>query len=61
MIIMITGAGGAFEDDSDEVGDLMASLASSMNLSYVLLAWGVTAFIRVAQGSATVAMITESG
>ena len=43
------------------VGDSMASLANSMSLSYVLLAWGVTAFIRIAQGSATVAMITGVG
>lgn len=63
MIIMITGAGGAFGGmiRMSGVGDSMASLASSMNLSYVLLAWGVTAFIRIAQGSATVAMITGVG
>ena len=63
MIIMITGAGGAFGGmiRMSGVGDSMASLASSLNLSYVLLAWGVTAFIRIAQGSATVAMITGVG
>ena len=63
MIIMITGAGGAFGGmiRMSGVGDSMASLANSMSLSYVLLAWGVTAFIRIAQGSATVAMITGVG
>ena len=29
--------------------------------SYILLAWGITAFVRIAQGSATVAMITGAG
>ena len=32
-----------------------------MELSYILLAWSVTAFIRVAQGSAAVALITGAG
>ena len=36
-------------------------LSPTPSLSYVLLAWEVTAFIRIAQGSATVAMITGVG
>lgn len=63
MIILITGAGGAFGGmiRLSGVGSTIASLATSVNLSYVLLAWGMTAFIRIAQGSATVAMITGVG
>ena len=61
MIIMITGAGGAFGGmiRMSGVGDSMASLANSMSLSYVLLAWGVTAFIRIARSA--LMMITGVG
>jgi GntP family gluconate:H+ symporter len=43
------------------VGDVIAALASGNNVNFVLLAWGVTAVIRLAQGSATVAMVTGVG
>jgi GntP family gluconate:H+ symporter len=43
------------------VGEVIAYYATRMDLSYVLLAWGITAFVRIAQGSATVAMITGAG
>ena len=36
-------------------GELIADFASRMELSHVFLAWTITAFIRIAQGSATVA------
>ena len=62
-IILITGAGGAYGGmiRLSGVGDVIAQYATRMDLSYVLLAWGITAFIRIAQGSATVAMITGAG
>jgi GntP family gluconate:H+ symporter len=40
------------------VGEVIAELAGDWDLSLVLIAWSLTAFIRIAQGSATVAMIT---
>ena len=43
------------------VGEVIGELATDFNISYVLLAWLVTAIIRIAQGSATVAMITGVG
>ena len=63
MIILITGAGGAFGGmvRLSGVGHSIENLSSELNLSYVLLAWLVTAIIRIAQGSATVAMITGVG
>lgn len=63
MIILITGAGGAFGGmvRLSGVGISIENLSSELNLSYVLLAWLITAIIRIAQGSATVAMITGVG
>ena len=62
-IILITGAGGAYGGmiRLSGVGDVIAHYATQMDLSYILLAWAITAFVRVAQGSATVAMITGAG
>ena len=62
-IILITGAGGAYGGmiRLSGVGEVIAHYAIRMDVSYVLLAWGFTAFIRIAQGSATVAMITGAG
>lgn len=62
-IILITGAGGAFGGmiRLSGVGQSIENLSYDFNISYVLLAWTVTAIIRIAQGSATVAMITGVG
>ena len=63
VIILITGAGGAFGGmiRMAGVGETIESLATSYNISLILLAWGATAVVRIAQGSATVAMITGVG
>ena len=63
VIILITGAGGAFGGmiRLAGVGETIAALARSYDISLILLAWGATAIIRIAQGSATVAMITGVG
>ena len=63
VIILITGAGGAFGGmiRLAGVGETMEALANSYNISLILLAWGATAVVRIAQGSATVAMITGVG
>tara|TARA_Y100000766_G_scaffold54825_1_gene44439 strand:- start:1085 stop:2704 length:1620 start_codon:yes stop_codon:yes gene_type:complete len=63
VIILITGAGGAFGGmiRMAGVGETIEGLAKSYNISLILLAWGATAVVRIAQGSATVAMITGVG
>ena len=63
VILLITGAGGAFGAmiRMSGVGESVGAIAEEFDISYVLLAWGVTAFIRIAQGSATVSMITGVG
>jgi GntP family gluconate:H+ symporter len=63
VIILITGAGGAFGGmiRLAGVGETIEALANQFNISYILLAWCATAVVRIAQGSATVAMITGVG
>jgi gluconate:H+ symporter, GntP family len=60
MIILITSAGGAFglALRSAGVGDQVRLLAQGYSINLVLLGWIVAAVVRVAQGSATVAMLT---
>jgi len=62
MIILITCAGGAFglALRSAGVGGAVESLAKGYNINLLLLGWIVTLVIRVAQGSATVSMLTAS-
>ncbi|OWA34163.1 permease DsdX [Saccharibacillus sp. O16] len=62
-IILIIGGGGAFKQvliDSG-VGEAIAALASQSHINVILFAWLVAALIRVATGSATVAMTTAAG
>lgn len=62
IIILITSAGGAFGGmiKNAGVGGAVERMADSMNLSLVLLSYVLALVIRVAQGSATVAMLTAS-
>ncbi|WP_395742076.1 GntP family permease [Prosthecobacter sp.] len=62
MIILITSAGGAFglALRSAGVGEAVQTLAQGYSLNLILLGWIVAAVVRVAQGSATVAMLTAS-
>jgi GntP family gluconate:H+ symporter len=62
LIILITGAGGAFGQvlrDSG-VGDELAEAISAMSLPGVLVPFLVATLVRLAQGSGTVAMITAA-
>lgn len=62
-ILMVIGGGGAFNKvllDSG-VGTEIAKLATSAHLNPIILGWLVAALIRVATGSATVAMLTAAG
>jgi len=59
IIILVTGAGGVFKGmlGASGVGQALANLLQGAGLSAVLLAWLFSTILRVAQGSATVAML----
>jgi GntP family gluconate:H+ symporter len=62
-IILIIGGGGAFKQVliTSGVGGAIAEIATQANINIILFAWFVAALIRVATGSATVAMTTAAG
>jgi gluconate:H+ symporter, GntP family len=62
-IILIIGAGGAFKQILIEsgVGTAIAAMSEQMSLSPIVLAFLVAGLIRVATGSATVALTTAAG
>jgi gluconate:H+ symporter, GntP family len=62
VIILITAAGGAYGAmiKNAGVGDSVRAMANGAAVNYVLLAWVLALVVRVAQGSATVAMITSA-
>ncbi len=62
-VLLIVGAGGGFSKvlELSGVGKAIAGLATSLQLSPLLLGWLVAALIRVAVGSATVAISTAAG
>ncbi len=63
IIILVTGAGGVLKQilvDSG-IGAMMATSISNSAMPPILLAWILSAVVRVTQGSATVAMITAAG
>ncbi|MBK9139259.1 MAG: hypothetical protein IPM17_10940 [Verrucomicrobia bacterium] len=62
VIILITSAGGAFGLmlKNAGVGEAIKAAAEGRAVNLVILAWLVAAVIRVAQGSATVAMLTTA-
>ncbi|AST89926.1 MULTISPECIES: GntP family permease [Sutcliffiella] len=63
IIILVTGAGGVFKQiliDSG-VGDVIGNMMAGSALPPILLAFLIAAAVRVAQGSATVSMVTAAG
>ena len=62
VIILITAAGGAFGLmlRNAGVGGAIQALAAGRDMNLILLAWAIAAVIRIAQGSATVAMLTTA-
>jgi gluconate:H+ symporter, GntP family len=62
VIILITAAGGAFGGmlRNAGVGDAIGGLAKTYSINLLFLGWVTAAIIRIAQGSATVAMLTTS-
>lgn len=63
VIILITSAGGAFGGILQQtgIGPRLQEVSGGMTMGLLPLAWLITAVVRVAQGSATVAMITAVG
>src|ERR1700677_3977968 len=62
MTVLVIGAGGGFARvlKATGVADAMGTMAGAAHLSPLLYGWMVSAFIRVATGSATVAITTAS-
>lgn len=63
VIILLTGAGGAFKQILTDtgVGALIADYFTSLGLGPLVFGFVVAVLVRVLQGSATVAMITAAG
>lgn len=62
-ILLIIGAGGAFKQvliDSG-IGDALGEAVESVDVSLLILGWLVAVLIRLATGSATVAIVTAAG
>lgn len=62
IIILITSAGGAFGAmlKHSGIGMAIESATENFHIHYILLAWLISAVMKTAQGSSTVAMITAS-
>lgn len=63
MIIFIVGAGGAFKEiilDSG-VGDYIASMMENTTINPLIMAWLITAMLRIATGTGVVSAITAAG
>lgn len=63
VILLVTGAGGAFKQVLIDTGAgaAMANAATSMGIAPIVAGFVLAALVRVAQGSATVAMLTAAG
>lgn len=63
IIILVTGAGGVFKQiliDSG-VGEVLGQMMANSSLPPILMAFAIAVLVRIAQGSATVAMVTAAG
>jgi len=63
VIILIVAAGGAYGKmiERTGLGEAVRHLAGGREINLLLLGWGMAAVMRIAQGSATVAVITAVG
>lgn len=63
VIILITAAGGAYGAmlRGTGIGEVLSTWAENHGIPILLLAWGFSALMRMAQGSTTVAVITTAG
>ncbi|SFD89437.1 gluconate:H+ symporter, GntP family/Gnt-I system low-affinity gluconate transporter [Lentibacillus persicus] len=62
VIILITGAGGVFGEVlvATGIGDVIAETMQNLNVPIIVFAFIVASAVRIAQGSATVAMVTAA-
>ncbi|MDD3115307.1 MAG: gluconate:H+ symporter [Anaerovibrio sp.] len=62
LILLITGAGGAFGKvlSTSGIGDYLVTSMSDMNVSPIVLGFVLSAVLRASQGSTTVALVTTS-
>ena len=63
IIILVTGAGGVLKQilvDSG-IGKILAESLAESSIPIIVLAWVLSALVRITQGSATVSMITAAG
>ncbi|GAB3046347.1 GntP family permease [Acinetobacter apis] len=62
-VVLITGAGGMFGGvlRASGIGDALAESLNSLGLPLIFAAYLIAAILRVAQGSATVALVTTAG
>lgn len=62
-IMLIVGAGGGFKQVLIDtgIGDVITGFVNGSGVSVLLIGWVVAALVRVATGSATVAIVTASG
>lgn len=63
IIILVTGAGGVFGEMliQSGIGDILADAMQTMQMPIIVFAFVTATVVRVAQGSATVSMITAAG
>lgn len=63
MIILVIGAGGAFKQVIVDagVGNAIKNMTAGLHVNPLVLAWVIAATLRIAVGSATVAITTASG
>lgn len=62
LILLITGAGGAFGSviNTSGIGDFLVQTMSNLSIPLVVLGFALSALLRVSQGSTTVALVTTS-
>ncbi|WP_028784060.1 GntP family permease [Thalassobacillus devorans] len=63
IIILVTGAGGVFGEMliTSGIGDILADLMKDVQMPLIIFAFITATIVRIAQGSATVSMITAAG
>lgn len=62
LILLITGAGGAFGSviNASGIGNFLVDTMSGLNISVIVLGFILSALLRLSQGSTTVALVTTS-
>ncbi|AMQ06948.1 gluconate:H+ symporter [Sporosarcina sp. FSL K6-1540] len=63
MIVFIVGAGGAFKQIilDTGIGDFIAGMMENTSVSPLIMAWVITAMLRIATGTGVVSAITAAG